>query len=243
MKFTYQFLLLLILCSFSLIAQDQDDLELSDEEQEESFSEALVSIEKKSMTKGINDALVLELANSRKKLVEKLWKKYIKQFKANTKKVKRSDEFLSHAARISSISAEPVNLYSSFTERGNDVYLSLWIEMEEDNFFSSSENSDVFLEAENILVHFAGEVEKENIRIELQEEQKRLKKLEIVLKKLERNNDSYHKDIESAKARIVKAEEKIIANEKEQEDTQAMILEQSEIVNNVKERLKSKEQQ
>lgn len=240
MKSNYQLLLLFFLCPFFLFAQDQDDLELSDEDQEETISIA-ISTEKKSMTKGINDALILELVDTKRKLVEKLWKKYIKQFKANTKKVKRSDEFLSHAARISSISSEPVNLYSSFSESGNNVYLSLWIEMEEDNFFSSSENSDVFVEAENILVHFSGEVEKENIRIELQEEQKRLKKLESVLKKLERNNDSYHKDITSAKARIVKAEEKIITNEKEQEDTQAMILEQLEIVNKVKELLERKQ--
>ena len=238
----FQFLLLLLLFPLFLFAQSDDDLELTDEEQETSTS-ILVTTEKKTMTKGTNDALVLELPDSRQKLVEKLWKKYIKQFKASTKKIKRSNEFLSHAAQIHSITSEPLNLYTSFSQRGNNVYLSLWMELEEDHFLSAYDDSSAFAEAENILIHFAGQVEKENIRIELQEEEKRLKKLESTLKKLERNNDSYHKEIETAKARIAKAEEKIITNEQEQEDTQAMILEQLEVVNKVKERLKSKEQQ
>ena len=86
-------------------------------------------------------------------------------------------------------------------------------------------------------MRFALEVTREKIKIEIKEEEGRLKKLSKKLKKLERANSNYHRDIKVAKEKIRKAEGNIEQNEIDQDDTRTAIEAQMELLEAVKKRL------
>ncbi|MBK7478182.1 MAG: hypothetical protein IPI11_20025 [Haliscomenobacter sp.] len=67
-----------------------------------------------------------------------------------------------------------------------------------------------------ILEDFAREVEREKIRLQIEEEEKNLNRLENDLRQLKNAKIRYHREIEFAEARIQKAKENIIKNEKDQ---------------------------
>ena len=196
-----------------------------------------VSEESSSMSQGIENAVVLELPEAEDRLVEKLWKSYIRQFKGRTRKIKRSPVWWTEAANLASVSAENLDFYSKVVQRGSTVLLYWWIELDEENYLSSGAQPEQYEEVENILLHFSQQVKREYIRLELLDEEKKLKRLQVALRKLERARETYLREIEQAKAKILKAEENILLNDDEQKKAQEMILQQREVIAEVRERL------
>ncbi len=200
-------------------------------------SHAQITEDDKSMSLGVNNALVLELPDAKEKFVEKLWKKYIKQFDGKTKRNKKADEYFTDNAKMVDIGgAQSVDVYCRVAGSGSDVEVILWIDVD-GSFLSSSSYPEEYTEAEKILMRFALEVTREKIKIELKEEQSRMKKLSKSMKKLQRANSNYHRSIEIAKEKIKKAEANIEQNEIDQENMKNDIEAQQEILEAVKKRL------
>lgn len=193
--------------------------------------------EERSMTLGVKNALVLEIPNATEKVATKTWKKYLKQFKGKTKKIKKTDDWLTDDVAITAIGgANTVDVYARIAESGESVIVTTWVDLG-GAFVSSYEHAEKYDETQKILMRFAIEVAKEMTKIELEEEEKKLKKLESNLKKLVRAKEGYKKDIEDAKKRIAQAEQNIIQNEKDQETTNEEIGNQEGVVEQVKEKL------
>lgn len=199
---------------------------------------AQISEEEKAMSMGVKTALVLEIPEAKEKFVKKLWKKYLKQFKGKTKKVKKADEMRTTGARIVEIGgSSSVDLVSRVSGTGEDVELIMWVNMDGDEFLSSYNHPDRYTEAEKILMRFGLEVTREKIKIELKDEENRLKKYNKDHKKLKRNHTNYHREITIAQEKIKKAEANIEQNEIEQETMRATIESQQELIEEVKKRL------
>lgn len=94
------------------------------------------------------------------------------------------------------------------------------------------ENTRSEIEAQRDNVHAARDDEKA-----VKEEQKKLAKLQSSLDKLEKENDNFHKSIESNKAKITKAEQDIVENLQEQESVSSNIESQKAIVAAVQNKL------
>jgi hypothetical protein len=190
------------------------------------------------MSEGIQNALVLDLPDTNDKFINKLWKKYLKGFKGGkSKKNKKENQIFTGNIKIPEIGgSDPINIYTRTTEIGDDVQLTLWVDLGGD-FLTSSEHQEEYLEGEKLLMRFGLEVTKEKIKIEIEKEEDKLKKLEKMLKKLKRANDNYHRDIEQAKEKIKKAEKGIEENEADQENTDTLIEEQKEAVKKVMKKL------
>ncbi|MFK7807101.1 MAG: hypothetical protein AB8F74_04790 [Saprospiraceae bacterium] len=199
---------------------------------------AQIAEQSKTMSDGMQNALILELPDTDDKFVDKLWKKYLKDFKGGkSKKNKKADEVFTDDIKIPEIAgSDPIDLYSRTTEIGDDVELTLWIDLG-GAYLSSSAHPEEYLEAEKLLMRFGLEVTKEKIKIEIDKEEDTLKKHKKTLKKLKRSNDNYHRDIEQAKEKIKKAEKNIEENEVDQENTQKLIEEQKETVRRVMKKL------
>ncbi len=196
-----------------------------------------ISEEIKSMTNGLNPALVLELPNADEAFVEKLWKKYIKPYGGKTKKLGRKGELFTDDAEIVAIGgSNTIDLYCASTGASNNVYLNMWVDMG-GAYLSSETHPEQFTEAEKFLMRFALFVAKESTKIELDKEEDNLKRLATTLKRLERDNERYHREIELAKARIQKAEANIETNVIEQDNTRNAIDLQNNVVSEVKKRL------
>lgn len=193
-----------------------------------------ISEQEKSMSVGVYNSLTLELPDSSRKFVENLWKKYLKQFKGKTRRNKKAKEYFTENGNLVGIGN--VNMYSHLSGSKTSTDLTIWIDLGDD-YLNSYTHSEQYTEAEKILMRFALEVTREKIRIELEEEEKRLSKLNKALKKLERANDNYHRDIRVAEEKIKKAEKNIIENEVSQEETRASIEQQKAAVEAVKKRL------
>jgi len=200
---------------------------------------AQISEDEKSMSMGVKNALVLQIPEAKQKFVKKLWKKYLKQFKGKTKRVKKADEMRTSGARIVEIGgSSEVDLVSRVSGTGGgDVELIMWVNMDGDEFLSSYNHPDRYTEAEKILMRFGLEVTREKIKIELKDEENRLKKYNKDHKKLKRNNANYHREITIAQEKIKKAEANIVQNEIEQETMRATIESQKDLIEEVKKRL------
>ena len=201
--------------------------------------QAQISEEARSMTKGMNNALVLELPDTEQRLVKKWWASYMKDYDARPKRVKGGDELLSTGADITAIGGSGgVDVYSRLDQIGAKTINIVWFDLGEGNgYLSSNMDSGKYVEAEKFLMRFALFVTKEKIKLELIEEEKEMKQLSNELTKLEREKTSYEREIEQAKERIERAEANIVTNLENQDKAKGDIENQKEVIEDVKKRL------
>ena len=198
---------------------------------------AQISEQSLSMSNGVNNALVFELANTEERLVLKWWKTYMRDFDGKPKKVKGSSELLSNDADIPGIGAgNTVDVYALIEESGEDVVLTTWFDLG-GAYLNSAAHGDRYVEGEKFLMRFGLFVTKEMIKIEFEEEKKRLSELEKDLDKLKRDNDRLHDIIAEAERAIEEAKADIETNVQEQEGKVKDIDAQQKVVENVKAKL------
>lgn len=190
----------------------------------------------KANSTGIHNAYSMEILNADKKVVEKAWKALMKSYNGRTKFNKREAELGTSNARISELGSATYTVKASIEQRGDNVVVHSWYEGADGYIDEGSdmENGGV----QEVLDAFAIDVRKRMVELELDSEEKILKQSESELKKLKRQNDSYHKDIEIAKRKIAEAEQNIIENEAAQEASVAKIDGQRVMVEAVRKRLR-----
>ncbi len=200
--------------------------------------DAQVQEMEKNMALGSHNALVIDIPLADDKLVAKVWNNYIKEFyKGKTKQVKGGCEIVAEGASIPALNpGGTVDLYALPEKVGGDARLSLWIKLPQ-GYLNSREHGDQYKDAEALLRRFAVEVNKEKVRMDLVAQEKELANLEKELKRLQSDNAKYNKEIEDAKARIKKAEENIVQNEKDQKTTEEKITNQKKTLDTVRKRL------
>ena len=195
--------------------------------------------ERSLVSKGVStNALKIDIPGADDKLALKVWKNYIKEHGAKAKKQKKTGEWYSEGAKINDVNGKsPVNVTAKVDENSTGTTLTLWIGMSDDMYVSSAAFPNDYAGAETFLDNYVKEVNRALTKIELEDEEKKLKKLRNELKKLERQNKGYHKDIEDAKKRIAKAEDNIETNLKEQAESNSDIEEQIKAVEAVRKKL------
>ena len=202
---------------------------------------AQINEEQRSMTQGMNNALIITIPNADDKKVESLWKKFMKSNDAKTKKIKKSEEWFSDNASISGIGgSRSTDVYATFEQTGGDVRMTAWFDME-GSYLSSTEHPERYAAGEDFLNSFEMEVYKNGVRAEVKKEENNMKKLEGELNKLKKKNERLHKDIEDAKKRIAKAEASIEENLQAQEETSTKIEAQKEVVDKTIKKLEVRE--
>ncbi len=198
---------------------------------------SLVREGERSMSQGSKNSLTLDLPKTTAKFAEKLWKDYAKQFKGDTKKDKKSEEWFTDNAMIAGIGgANTVDMYAKFTESGDVTTLGLWIDLG-GAYVGSKDFKDKYGEAEKILADFSQIVQREQTKIQLEEQTDGLKKLEKQQRGLEKDKQGLLDDIENWKKKIAKAESDIVTNGKNQEDTKQKIENQKKLVEEIQKKL------
>lgn len=195
---------------------------------------AQITEDGRTMSTGLNNALILDMPGIETSFGDKLWKAYIKAYG----KTKRSrSEWFTDDAKIAGISgSSSVDIYMSSGDSGQDTEMAVWFDLG-DGFLNSEEHPDQFLEAEKFLMRFALYVAKEKTEVELNGEEKEMRRLESLLKRLERDNERYHREIEVAKEKIRQNEANIETNVVEQEEARKLIELQIAQLEKVKARL------
>jgi hypothetical protein len=189
------------------------------------------------MSQGSKNALTVDLPKTTVKEAEKLWKDYAKQFKGDTKKDKKTDEWFTDNAMIAAIGgANTIDMYTKFSESGDITTVGLWIDLG-GAYVDSKAFADKYAEAEKILQNFALTVAREQTKKQLSDQQDDLKKMEKAEKKLEDKNADLLKDIENWKKKIAQAETDIQTNLKQQEEQKAKIEGQKKLVDEIAKKL------
>lgn len=195
----------------------------------------------KAMSRGSQQALVLDLPATDADLVQDLWDDWLKDTyrvkSSKTKKV-RSGERSSLNFKLPGIGrGGKVDLYSLVDETGDGSQLTVWIATPA-GYVGPDLDSREYLEAERMLMSFALEVSREQMQREVDEQEEILSDLEKELDRLRRDRERAEKDIADARDRIAKLEADIVANLAEQDDKQREIEAQLAEVEAAKRRLK-----
>jgi hypothetical protein len=192
---------------------------------------------KETMKKGTFNAIVVELLNADDKVALNVWKSFIKGYGAKAKKVKKSKEYLASGAIIGGLNnSENVDVYAKVQEKGDDSELIVWIQMGEFYVSSGSFPSD-YTAAVKMLEGYVIEVAKELVNNDIEDEEKKMKRMEKEMDKLKKKNTGYHRDIEKAKDTIARAEGNIEENERAQKEQTSIIESQQKALQALKEKL------
>ncbi len=192
------------------------------------------------MSKGSNNALVVEIEGANAKMAKKVWADFMKEnYSTRVKKVKKEQDYLAEGVNIGIVgNGGGVNLYSRAEDRGSAAKFMVWMDVGND-YLSSGSYPTWYTTAESMMYEYKLEVKREVVREELAAEEKNLKKIQSLLNKLKRDNERYHKTIEEAHKRIQKAESDIATNEAEQLSTLNHIEEQMKVIQQVTNKLNS----
>lgn len=200
MKIRSTLLALLILSAFRLNAQQPEVIE----------SEMPMSL-------GSRPGFTVKVANIEMKDAEKLWNDYVKnEFSARLKSLKSTGEFMAEGSKLSSLSKEQFNLYSTITASGNDVLLKVWIDMG-NSFLNKEGNPEGTEIVKAKLVDFAFYVRKEDAKKILQQEEDKLKDAEKVLSRLVNDGESINNDIRNHEDKIERAKREKEKNRADQD--------------------------
>jgi len=180
------------------------------------------------MSLGQQNAIIVSLDYD-VKLVEGVWKDYLRNFKGRSKKEKRSDITFTDDASIPYISDNTVDIYSVVKKMGDGASLKIWMDLG-GGFVDSRNFPDAYEGVKRFVQGLEKDLDIENVKIELKEEEKRLSDLTKSLSKLERLNEKYHKEIENWKEKILENEEEIEVNFSDQKEAQKAIDAQKEVV-------------
>ena len=132
-----------------------------------------------------------------------------------------------------------MDVYSQINESGDNVSMSVWFDLGEGKFLSSSDYPNTFDDAQQLMQSFGVSVKKHNVEKELKLEEKNLKKEESELSNLQKKKKGLESDIEKWKKKIQDAEEEIVKNEAAQEEAKSRIEEQKGVVSEVATKLQN----
>ena len=119
---------------------------------------------------------------------------------------------------------------------GADVHFTLVVDAQS-SFLNTGLTPRRASNAQSLLEDFALEVRREKIRMQVEEEEKNLKRMESSLQQLKNANVRYHREIEMAQQRIARANENIQQNEKDQVTAADQIKAQAKLLEAVKKQL------
>jgi hypothetical protein len=187
---------------------------------------------KLQMSLGLQNALTVTIPDVEAKVIEKMWKNYTRNYGKITKN-KKADEQMLEAVAIPTIYGDnKMDIYFIIENYALTAFFDL-----KTIFLNSTDNPKEYAGAKDFLQQFSFTVQRDLAKEDLEKEQDLLKKLNKKMADLIKDNKNYHEDIDDARAKIKKAENNIISNEKDQESMKAQISTQSRAVESVQSRL------
>jgi len=186
---------------------------------------AQVSTKESTMSLGSKTAFILDITGANKKMVERQWKAYMKEY-GKVESNKKAKEMYTMGANISGVNAGS-NVYMK-TEDGKDMTRVL-IFVDNGEKFVTEDDADAG-GVEKFAQSFGTRVDKEVAKKAMEAGEKELKGYNKDLSKLEKKNKKLHEAIEKYKKKIEEAEADIQQNLIDQDGAKETIEKQKEKV-------------
>lgn len=192
---------------------------------------------KNVMSKGEQSSLTIEIPGVSSEYTDDVYRDFTKDFKAKTKKDKKVNEWYSDDAKVASIAnGAPIDIYTKIESAGNSSKVSMWVDLGT-GYVNSNTYPREYEESGKLLAKFAQAVKVSQAEDDLESVEKEYKKTDGDLKKLKKDNDDYHKEIEKCKEKIKEAENDIVKNEEDQKNKKSLLDQQSMKVEDAKTKL------
>jgi hypothetical protein len=202
-------------------------------------SKFVVNEVRQFMSKGEQNGFEIILTDVNKEKLVEAFEKKIKKYNGKITSSKKNPESFVDNAKISTVSANTVDLYYYVSPVGtNGTKLTVFVDLG-GAFISSAGHAQAFAAMENELKMIAKEATISIIDEQIKTEEKNQKKLEDEFKDLVKNKENYIKEIEKAKALIAQREADIVKNEQDQATKTQQIDIQKQIVETVKQKKNS----
>ncbi len=188
-----------------------------------------VTQSEKQMSLGIHNGFSVDIPQSKEKDVVNSWKKYIKR---DTKSSVESNdgEYRISGTAITNISTQPMNVYATITEVDKSIRLTAYFTEDDSNFISTAANAEKATATEKLVRDFARTQYRLAVEDELNEETKKLEKLESIKEDLINDNEKAEKNIKEYERKIDRARDAIKVNSEEQSKRSPEVANQKEIV-------------
>ena len=211
------------LCFFTLLVNAQQ--------------QAKISEEIRSMSKGSNPCLVMELPGNNIKTVRKEWESFVKGYKGKTSYHKGVDEVFADDARIKEMSENTVDIYAKVVAKDPETLeLIVWYNLGI-TYLSSNTHAQGIPIAEAMLREFSKDIFIELLKEQLENKEKEMKDLAKALKSLEKERSGfdktiagYEEDIKKIQDKVDVVEEKVDVNVETQAKQKATIEEQQKLM-------------
>jgi hypothetical protein len=196
-----------------------------------------VTEEKEQIGGGKNNALIVTIIEASADDIEKEFKSLLKDYDA---KVSSKDGGLfADNALIKEMGNNPIDIYAKVVKVKDGEHKLIVAFDLGGAFLNSSEHSDKYKVAKQILTKFAIKMQTEAINEQLKQSEKALAKLQDEQKDLEKKNQKMKDDIKEYQEKIKKNEEEIKKNEEDQAKKKNELESQIKTVNSVKDKLKA----
>lgn len=194
------------------------------------FSQELeITIEPKPMTKGTQPAFIFNLPGAKLKEIETLWGRYVSR--GTKEKIQNNKgEWTMIGAVERNISPSPFFVYATMLETTQGVRMTTFF-AEQDVFWAPGTATDEkILAVKKYLNDFANIIKIEQVKAELENEQKVLKGLESNFKSLQKEFDKSEKKASESKRKIEKNEAEIRRIDREIELKNGQIAQQKDVI-------------
>lgn len=190
-----------------------------------------------AMSEGTNRGFKVLIPETTKKDAVRAWEKYMKSYAAKTVKIKKTNEYKSSEASMPSISDNPATTYATFQETPEGVYMNTFIYI--GNAYLNSRDHPQKTDAYKKMFHaFAKQTARSSLQKKIDDQERKLDRLEREQKSLVKAKEGYEKSIVDAKERIATNENNIETNLVKQKDKKKEITDQKSVTNNLKAKLK-----
>lgn len=178
----------------------------------------LVTEVDKTMSFGNRPGFSISFPNTDSRLVDDVWTDFVKNtFNGKLKKGKKGEKSAA-GLRSTSVSAGDFTVYSVVEKIGDGAQLNVWFDV--GTFFLNRRDDAVRTnDTKELLQRFYYDVRRAAVGQEVKAEEDKMKNLENKQKKLQRDNENLNRDIENYKARLKKAQDDLVQNQKDQETT------------------------
>lgn len=167
------------------------------------------------MSFGSRPGFRMEFANTDAAIVEDVWKRFAKDnFNAKLKKSK--GEWMAVKLHASLMGDDEFALYSTIEKTNDGTALTVWVDAGS-YFLNRRDNRSRTEEMNRALRTLYFDIRRASISNELKAQQNQMKDLEAKQKKLAKDNDELHRNIEMWESKIQKAKQDIVNNEQTQE--------------------------
>jgi hypothetical protein len=182
-------------------------------------AQSTISQDSRIMSLGSRPSFQLVMTGTDTKTVDKIWKDYVKtKTGAKLKFDKKSKENNAMALSSGIVPGTTADLYSTITNRSEDVILTVWLD-KGSSFVNSKDDAANSTNVESFLRDFSYEIERNSTQKLLDVELEKQKEIDKKIARLVKDKDGLYKSIQEWEEKIRKARETIKENEAAQVTT------------------------